>query len=336
MTHQALMFESLQHKLNATEFNTLFDRYPHLQTLSLDCFDTLIWRKTATPNDVFFALENRATFKAIGLSALLRGQAEAKARQIMLFKQQHSEVKLHDVYRAFNSELTTKQLEALSEEELSTEIELCYAFPPAIDLIRAAHQRGINITLVSDTYFSEPQLRRILTNVLPPDVLAMINNIFCSSEYQRAKTNGLFADVLKVYTGETLLHIGDNLHADYIAPRTLKLSALHFIHGEECVADLLRLQAISACVVDSTIRATRPLYSPFHGILSQTQHLTNQPQNFIGYASLGPLMYVFAHYICAEMEKIQKTSASLKVIFLMRDAYLPSLACEAFAGKKNR
>jgi hypothetical protein len=51
-----------------------------IKTLSLDCFDTLLWRKTATPIDVFYALQHRLTFQALDLSAALRVQAEATSQ----------------------------------------------------------------------------------------------------------------------------------------------------------------------------------------------------------------------------------------------------------------
>lgn len=334
MTEKTLLFESLKDKVHSSNLSVIFERYKNIKTLSLDCFDTLLWRKTASPVDVFYALQDKPTFKSIGLSALLRRQVESKARQNKLFKENHSEVKLYDIYHTFDPQLSQEQLKSLSEEELLAEKQVCYGFPPIIDLIRYAHQIGITIIIVSDTYLSQLELSELLKHALPNDVFNMISKIYCSSEYKRSKCSGLFHTIIKEYTDQNFLHIGDNINADYIAPRSLKLNAMHFVHENESIADIQRLHAISSCVIDSNIRSLKPLYNPFSGILAKIPASDNQPHNIIGYASLGPLMYVFAQYICEEVEKIQLQGKTPKVVFLMRDAYLPSLACEAFSGKK--
>src|SRR5262249_9285601 len=60
--------------------DALAARADKIRILSLDCFDTLLWRRAATPQDVFFDLARRPAFAALGLSARLRAQIETTAR----------------------------------------------------------------------------------------------------------------------------------------------------------------------------------------------------------------------------------------------------------------
>ena len=47
----------MQFTVRAHEVETLLDRAPEgVEVLSLDCFDTLIWRNTHAPTDVFAEL----------------------------------------------------------------------------------------------------------------------------------------------------------------------------------------------------------------------------------------------------------------------------------------
>lgn len=336
MDNQAQWIESLNDKVRTADLTSKLEQYhANIKVLSLDCFDTLIWRKTATPTDLFFALQKKPTFQSLGFSALLRSQAEKKARQIKQFKQQGHEVTLEDIYREYNPSFSAAEIEALTQEELATESENCYAFPPIVNLIRKAHQLGIKVILVSDTYLTELQLRQLLTQALPSDVMQMIAKICCSSAYQCTKTHGLFAQILKTlpFTAAEILHIGDNYSADYVAARALKLNALHFLPEDERITDLLRLQAIAASIADTTIRNSRPFFSPFRGVFASTSLNFDKPGTFLGYASLGPLMYAFARFICDEVEQMRLAGKQPKVLFLMRDGYLPALACETLMNQ---
>ena len=39
-----------------------------IKVLSLDCFDTILWRGVAQPTDVFFAMCNDPLFKKLGIT----------------------------------------------------------------------------------------------------------------------------------------------------------------------------------------------------------------------------------------------------------------------------
>lgn len=326
---------NIKTQLSATEIHTIFEKYaPHIHTLSLDCFDTLLWRKAATPSDVFFDLQQAPTFKSLGMNANLRAQSESLARQRNLLNLGNTEVKLKDIYLASFPQLTPEQLHALTEEELTAEIATCYAFPPIVELIRKAHARNLKVIIVSDTYLTSKQLRRLLEKNLPADVMSMISDIFCSCENGKSKSNGLFADIAAKISQPTksILHIGDHLIADYAAPQTLGVNTLQLIHHDKRVSELLRMQALAGGFMDPDIRSKRSLTSPFRGLFASANYSMDKPESAIGYASVGPIMYAFGKFINHEINELKKQGKNPKVLFLMRDAHLPALVCDALAG----
>jgi predicted HAD superfamily hydrolase len=323
-------------KCRAAEFPTLIEQFgPHVRALSLDCFDTLLWRRTASPADVFFEMAQSEAFRALGLDATLRVRAERMARGLASVTSKRTEVKLDDIYRAAFPELSVSQLAGLREAELTAEIAACYAFPPTVRLMRAAKAQGLRIVIVSDTYLSEPELRRLLTAVLPADAMAAIHRIFCSSEHGRAKADGLFEDVLSSLglKGADVLHVGDNAVADVVAPHKLGVLAAHFVqHGSEA-EEIIRLTGVATSALRAEVRHQLPLPSPFRGMLALDAANETPPERLLGYHALGPLLYAFARFVIDEVAELERQGKRPKVLFLMRDAYLPQRVCDQIAGR---
>ncbi len=324
-------------EINATDLLHILDRFhKQIKVLSLDCFDTILWRQTATPADVFFELQHRPAFQALSYSAVLRMNTESIARRLQYVKNGSTEVSLKDIYLTGFPNLDTEAVQSLMEEELAAEMEACYAFSPFIDLIRTAQSRGIKVIIASDIYFKESQLRRLLASKLPQDAMAAIDKIFCSCDHGKSKSVGLFPIILEQMqvSPSEILHIGDNPIADFDAANKLGLHALHFVPFDKSLSELFRMQTMSGCFINPSLRTARAFVSPFRGVIAAAQPQPSiKPESLLGYVSLGPIMYSFAQFICKQTEKLSLEGKNPKIIFLMRDAYLPSLACEAIAGK---
>lgn len=326
---------SIPEKANANELLNIFNQYADkIKVLSLDCFDTLLWRKAASPMDVFYDLQHKPTFKSLGISPTMRIRAEGKARALNNLEDRY-EVQLDEIYRNIFPDLNDEQLKQLAEEEISAEIETLYAFQPVVELIRAAHAKGIKIIIVSDIYFKEAQLTRLLTAVLPQDAMAAISKIFCSADFGVTKTSGLFKHVLNQLQvpAEAMLHIGDNYNTDFQGAKNHNINALHFIQQNEHLTELFRMHAASAAIFDPSIRYERGLVNPFKDLLATAKLAADKPEELIGYVSLGQIMYAFGRFIIDEIAALEREGKHPKVLFLMRDAYLPSLVCEKLAGK---
>lgn len=324
---------------NLSDINKIFDHYAdQISVLSLDCFDTLIWRMTASPKDVFYELAKRPLCLSLGVTAYQRINAAARAYRLKYITHACHEITLDDIYANFTL-LTTEQQKKLIEEECLTEMSLSYAHPVFVALMRKAINKGIKVIIVSDTYFSRDQLTKLLRHCLPEDAFNAIDTIFCSNEFNQSKSNGLFSQVLlsKCVAPNEVLHIGDHQMADYHAPVKLGLSAAHFIQFDNETAATLRRQHASARLqflsnpeIDHIFS---PRYSPYRGIFSQHHHITHQATSSIGYMTLGPMLYAFSRFLTDEINALERQGKKPKVFFLLRDAYLLSLATEVYAGR---
>lgn len=314
---------------------TAFTRFADkISVLSLDCFDTLLWRNTITPKDVFFDLQQRPHNKKHNIHAFNRIDSESSARAITMTRFGHAEVTLMDIYKQGFPSLSEAEINELIEEEIDAEIEACYAFPVVVDLIREAHAKNIKIIIVSNTYLTNPQLLKLLKSKLPNDVFAMIDTLFCSCEYNQSKNNALFDEVLRTLqiSPNAILHVGDNHGADFVAPRQRNMHALHLLQFDSKQAEYFRLQTTAATIADTSIHRSRPLLNPFRGVFAAAKLQTNKPETLIGYMSMGPVMYTFARFIHDEIEQLKKANKRPKILFLLRDGYLPFLACKTLLG----
>lgn len=321
-------------QVRATELLSLLDQYPNIKVISLDCFDTIIWRRTATPADLFYDLQSTPSYTAHHFNAALRVQAESQARQNRVLTDGTNEVTLEHIYTQAFPSLAKEQIDAFIEDEIQAELQACYSFPPLIEFMRAVIARGLKLIIVSDTYFKEAQLRRLLETHLPADIYAGIKRIFCSCEYGISKRRGIFKKVLALIPekASTILHLGDDYEADFLGPSLQQVKTLQLIYNEDIIAELSRMQALMSTIIEPSIRHHKSLYNPFRGVFANTDINRDEPESIIGYAATGPIMYIFAKFILAEITKVKAEYPNVKVLFLMRDAYLPSLACHALTG----
>ncbi|MER8843048.1 hypothetical protein NKH86_31050 [Mesorhizobium sp. M0913] len=309
-----------------------------VKVLSLDCFDTLLWRKTATPEDVFAVLAGNPVARSLGVTPHQRISAAARAYRAKLLENGSREIDLRDIYRPFAS-LSGEERELLAEAEIQTEMNVCFAFAPYVELIRLAHNRGIKVIIVSDTYLHEDQLRRLLARHLPPDAMQAISKIYCSVDYGTPKSHSLFHIVIREcgVLASQILHIGDNAVADAQVPRKLGVRALHFLPFDRKLADFLRLQHAASPLIVLEEAAPEavvlPCYSPFRPVFSVADLQPYAPETVVGYMSFGPVLYAYARFLMDEVEALEQQGKRVKVLFLLRDAYLLSAACGAYARR---
>jgi FMN phosphatase YigB (HAD superfamily) len=284
--------------------------------LSLDCFDTLVWRTTAHPTDVFNAPPMR-------LNRYQRMHAEGEARKLRFLRDGKHEVTIRDIYRAATPAAADAALDAAIRCEQVAEAEHCFGFPPTMALIRAAKSAGMQVIIVSDTYLPEPQLRALVQRAVGDEVAALIDRMFCSCEYGVSKAGGLFKDVLGAMgvDPQRILHVGDNRAADFEAPRRVGIHAVHLEQFTDDIEQQLRLEATAAAIFDPAIRASRPFYQPQRPLLSR--FASDDPGVQMGFATLGPVLFGFGKWLQEQARLVAGDGAPVKLLFMMRDGYLP-------------
>ena len=305
-----------------------------IRELTLDCFDTILWRHTDRPTDVFHEMATRPAFRAAAIDGLMRANAERQARELHWVRTGRTEVSLDQIYLAARPGLSGEMLRWLAEDELAAEMHACHAHPGAVQLLREAKARGLPITIVSDTYFSSEQLQRLLRHALPADAFAAIGAFVCSSDHGVCKSKGLFklARLNRAGDASSVLHVGDNKEADVDAPKALGMSATHLLHETDGGKMRRRMAATALSLLDPTARGSRPLHMPYRPVHATFEHDTDAPHTAIGHAALGPVMHAFARWIDDEAQTLAATRARVKLVFLMRDAHLPLETYRAIGG----
>jgi FMN phosphatase YigB (HAD superfamily) len=287
--------------------------------LSLDCFDTLLWRNCQAPIDVF----------ADCGGIWQRTRAEWRARQQRRFAEGRTEVSIETIHRAWRPAADEARIAAAVAAELAAEARHCFAFAPTVALMRAAKANGLDVIIVSDTYLAEAQLGALIAAAAGPDVAALIDRIFCSSTFGMTKADGLFKPVLaklRMPAG-AVVHVGDNKKADYDAPAALGVNAVHFRQFDAVAEQRLRLEAAAAAILDPAARKARPIAQPHRAAISLRTE--TDPVWLLGHDVLGPLMHAFARWLEAEAEAL----GGAKLVFLLRDGHLPQRVFEATTGE---
>lgn len=309
----------------AWEIETLLDHVDQdIEILSLDCFDTLLWRNVNRPVDVFHDID------IPNCTMELRILAEQRARKALILNKKKNEVTLSEIYEKMFRDADDERVAECVNQELLAEIRHCFAFEPVSKLIANAKSRGLKVIIVSDTYLPEPLLRRLLNETAGPDIVDQIDQIFCSCEYGFNKAGGLFKNILadlKV-SPQKIVHLGDNLIADFKSPNKLGICGVHFEQFDDESTERLRLEAVASTLLEKDIRKIAPALQPHRAQISLRQDDDAIFQ--FGHDVLGPIFHGFSRWIAQESDAIEmKTGKKPKLLFLLRDGYLPAKAFTA-------
>ncbi|WP_242098087.1 HAD family hydrolase [Sphingomonas sp. CROZ-RG-20F-R02-07] len=315
--------------IRATDIAGVLDALPAgVTTISLDCFDTLIWRATHAAVDVFAGID------LPGGAMGPRMWSEGSARQIAAQRGGTGnsgavEIRLADVYRHLHIDAAPERIEAAVAHELGEEARHAFAFAPMVALIREAHARGLRVVIVSDMYLSEAELRRHIAGAAGDDVLALIAHVFVSADHGSGKCDTLFDHVLETLDADpaTILHIGDNPAADLKAAAAHGLHAVHLLQFDAASETRLRHEAIAATMIDPAARVTRPVLQPHRAAVSL--RACDEPAYRLGHDVIGPAMHGFALWVKAEVDAMTaRLGRPVRPLFMMRDGHLPLQAFE--------
>ncbi|MBA3957773.1 MAG: hypothetical protein H0X51_05190 [Parachlamydiaceae bacterium] len=244
-----------------------------VKTLSIDVFDTLLWRKVPRPVDLFLLLGEQLKnegwlIESISADcfAALRQQAEqvARLKKTEMYKVKEKkmsilpEVTLKEIYwtcsglfnRVSIDEMVQGKKGIINESDVDdlvalevdwetrmTELDL-----NIVRLIHFAHEHQVPVLLISDTYLEHVQLSNILNGIdslSGKPLFSFIYKLFVSCEHGCGKQTGLFKVVLEEFgiLPESLMHIGDNYYCDYVSAQELGIQTIYY---SKMTPDLLK------------------------------------------------------------------------------------------------
>jgi FMN phosphatase YigB (HAD superfamily) len=195
-----------------------------ISVLSVDLFDTLVYRRCSSPDRVF--AEQYLAIQELVPS--VRG-AEAwvqlrKAAELELSDDRFpEEIHLDDIYDiiAGKLSLSTEASRTLAQAELDVEASVIAPFGEFVDVLSELRKMGIKILVNTDIYLPVSFIREIVQRTLPFHA-----DLLCSSDTGRSKRTGAAFSLLKEsFSPERLLHVGDNTHSDYRMARRFGFQA---------------------------------------------------------------------------------------------------------------
>jgi predicted HAD superfamily hydrolase len=317
----------------------------HVKLLSIDVFDTLLGRCVPSPLDVFLRLGTRLFNKGLLANnhsaetfAALRYRIEYEARKAQQAQYNNREVTLKEIYDLFPPHIILATADEVTAEENATEHELCFANENIVSITKLAANCGIKIAIISNSYYSEDALRKLISEKAPD--MPALDGFFVSSDRRHGKADGLFQSMLDHFdiTAHDCVHIGDNPVADKQTSERLGATYIDLGISEQDTAS-------SLCADHSEqldIRAIKygGLYGDYGltwlrqqgGYWGHERWVKEQlPYYTFGTQMMGPLLTGFSGWV-SQRAKIEKTDL---IFGLAREGHLLNQLVASFDSSLN-
>lgn len=212
-------------------FKSLSSTCENYNVISFDIFDTLIVRLCASPEKVFYIVEdlyNREYKNKISDFFHNRIVAEQTAR----LASNMEEVSLDDIYNCLTSFYDIEICNRLKTLETVVEIEQCSARLDILEIYNKCISNKKDVFIVSDMYLSLDVIKQILIK----NDIKLPKKIYLSSDVNKTKRKGsLFRLLLQENNlkAKDVLHIGDNIKSDFLKPKLLGMNA-YWIEKKDC------------------------------------------------------------------------------------------------------
>ena len=192
--------------------------------VSIDLIDTLIMRQTLFSSDIFEIVDCRLKEKGIVIKDF---SSRRLASEKHLAKS--SAPTLAEIYSYMKSTYSIPGIvpEELAELEWSIDYDLVLPRQEMCDFCDEVHNRGRDIYIVSDTFYTKEQLVKLLEKCN----IRFYTDILASCEYKTSKVDVLFERVKDRISGEKCIHIGDDFVADIESAKKHGLEACQVYSG---------------------------------------------------------------------------------------------------------
>lgn len=180
------------------------------RAVTFDVFDTLLWRRTLYPADVFALLPYGRVGRA--LRPLVEAVVTAFCRRVL-----RREPALRDIYRSY--------LPYDPQHEVDLEARLTVAHPGCLSLVRDLAARGVPVLAISDMVMSGTQIAALLRAAGYP----LLPVLTSADEGVSKRVAGRLFDRALQRLGCSpagVMHVGDDWHADI---------AMAHVRGLACV-----------------------------------------------------------------------------------------------------
>ncbi|MCG7520520.1 hypothetical protein [Ruegeria sp. Ofav3-42] len=305
--------------------------------LSVDIFDTLLFRHCKSPIDAFeFVSEHTQTRQVTEHFKDYRVAAEQLAREDASEKGLE-DVSLDEIYLCFQqfTNCSYEQAEQIKKLELETEMDLLHATTFGSKLVEQIKKTKKRFVITSDMYLPQDYLERVL---LAKGITGW-ERVFVSNEQGKTKhTGSLFDDVVEYFgvPKDHILHIGDNRHADGKMAAGVGMQSHVVLASKDLPSRSPKPKRHS-----NLLAGTRPISQIFIANFLETHHCDSEKLDFrslseeqyfeaFGAVLVAPWITSLLIWMKQEMDKKDIS----RVAFLARDGLFPKAAFELLWPEK--
>ncbi|SDO53587.1 Predicted hydrolase, HAD superfamily [Methylobacterium phyllostachyos] len=291
------------HQYSARTQDQALQALRDVDLVSFDLFDTLVCRPARRPDAVLKLVEHRIAMEE-GRPIPLFAERRAAENRVRARRHHQGDVDLSEIYAELAASGPIPRDVVARAHALEKRIDLGALRPrtEVIAVLRAAHEGGKRIVLMTDTYYEEADIRGILREVGIADLFAAV---YVSNAIGARKDRGdLWAHVEAVegVPRTRWLHVGDNEHSDIQAACDRNIRYLHVAHPAKILAqsgfardegDLARTWPSDLVVGHAMLHLCG---NPFLG-RAKRPYLSLGSTREVGYAVFGPLMLLFMSWL---------------------------------------
>lgn len=304
--------------------------------VSFDLFDTLVSRPTRRPDAVLKLVEHRIATEE-GRPIPLFTERRAAENRVRARKHHQGDVNLSETYAELAATGTIPDDVVARAHALEKRIDLGALLPrpEVIAVLRAAHEGGKRIILMTDTYYEEADIRGILRAIGIADLFAAL---YVSNTVGARKDRGdlwRHVEEAEAVPRARWLHVGDNEHSDIQAACDRRIPYLHVAHPAKILAqggfvrdegDLARTWAADLVVGHAMLTLGRNPFLDRAG----PPYLTLGSARAVGSVVFGPLMLLFLSWLIRQeavgrVERLfflaREGDFLVKIYRLMRERY---------------
>ncbi len=271
--------------------------------VSFDLFDTLVSRPARRPDAVLKLVEHRIATEE-GRPIPLFAERRAAENRVRARKHHQGDVNLSEIYAELAASGTIPGDVVARAQVLEKRIDLgaLRPRPEVIAVLRAAHQRGKRIVLMTDTYYEEADIRGILQAIGIADLFAAL---YVSNAVAARKDRGdlwRHVEEAEAVPRARWLHVGDNEHSDIQAACDRRIPYLHVAHPAKILAqsgfvrdegDLARTWSSDLVIGHAMLTLCRNPFLDRAG----PPYLSLGSARDVGYVVFGPLMLLFMSWL---------------------------------------
>lgn len=269
-------------------------------TYSYDIFDTILYRKVPSSTDIFTLMDDNPDVR--GLYPGKFSEARRKA-EFWLRRKSNHEVTISGIYHEMKC--PKEQAKELIRIELQTEIKYSFLNKTIVDEIKQHISKGDKVILISDMYWNEKSVRKILGS---KDQVFESLPVYISCDHDATKSSGKLYEVVKDkehLTYREWTHTGDNKKSDFESAKKLGITAVLTKPGRRYQFE----KKISSLDNDSKL---------LYGIISETRQKSNGTAYDLGASFAGPMVYQYVEWVLAKAEKRRIN----QLYFVLRDGYI--------------